>query len=84
MAHQYTAADVKSDKVTAESWRWMVILRQNHPYEWLEMKWRAYLKKNQIGEGCPAVFAEVADFVAQRLIPLLPRAKTLRNTNAFG
>lgn len=46
------------------------------------IQWRAYLKKNQIGEGYPAVFAEVAAFVSRRLIPLLPRAKTIQNANA--
>lgn len=48
------------------------------------IQWRAYLKKNQIGEGCPAIFAEVADFVSQRLIPLLPKTKNIRNENALG
>lgn len=48
------------------------------------IQWRAYLKKNQIGEGCPAIFAEVADFVSQRLTPLLPKTKIIRDENALG
>ena len=48
------------------------------------IQWRAYLKKNQIGEGCPDVVAEVADFVAQRLIPLLPKTKKHSECKRIG
>ena len=53
MAYKYTANPAKSDKVaadkvTAVSWWWLVILRQNHPYEWLEMNLGKLSQKSEI------------------------------------
>ena len=48
MAYKYTANPAKSDKVTAESWWWVVILRQNHPYEWLEMNLGKLSQKSEM------------------------------------
>ena len=38
------------------------------------VQWKAYLRKNQITEDCPNDFAEVARFVARKLLPLVQRS----------
>lgn len=45
------------------------------------VQWKSYLRKNQISEDCPNDFAEVAGFIAQRLLPLMPKPDSGREDN---
>ena len=37
------------------------------------IQWKSYLRKNGINADCPEEFKEIADFIASKMRPLLPR-----------
>jgi hypothetical protein len=37
------------------------------------IQWKSYLRKNGIDADCPGEFKEIADFIASKMRPLLPR-----------
>ena len=37
------------------------------------IQWKSYLRKNGINADCPGEFKEIADFIASKMRPLLPR-----------